>query len=68
MGPKSPLPNYFWMLYVLCNKVYNFGTCKHHGTRFINFLFVKLIILCKLLLSISLFKNNILGEVKINFI
>jgi hypothetical protein len=34
----------FWMLYALCNKVHNFGTCKHHGTRFINHLFVKLII------------------------
>jgi hypothetical protein len=26
--------NYFWMFYALCNKVHNFGTCKHHGTRF----------------------------------
>jgi hypothetical protein len=24
--------NYFLMLYALCNKVHNFGTCKHHGT------------------------------------
>jgi hypothetical protein len=39
--------NYFWMFYALCNKVQNFGTCKHHGIRFINFLFMKLIILCK---------------------
>jgi hypothetical protein len=45
--------NYFWMIYALCNKVHNFGTCKHHGTRFINCLFVKLIILCKLLLNAS---------------
>jgi hypothetical protein len=35
--------NYFWMLYDFSNKVHNFGTCKHHGTRFINHLFVKLI-------------------------
>jgi hypothetical protein len=27
--------NYFWMLYALCDKVHNFGTCKHHGTRFL---------------------------------
>jgi hypothetical protein len=45
--------NYFWMFYTLCNKVHNFGTCKHHGTRFINRLFVKLIILCKSLLNVS---------------
>jgi hypothetical protein len=45
--------NHFWMLYALCNKVHNFGTCKHHGTRFINRLFVKLIILCKPLLNAS---------------
>jgi hypothetical protein len=45
--------NYFWMFYGLCNNVYNFGTCKHHGTRFINHLFVKLIILFKLLLNLS---------------
>jgi hypothetical protein len=45
--------NHFWMLYALCNKVHNFGTCKHHGTRFINHLFVKLIILCKPLLNVS---------------
>jgi hypothetical protein len=37
---------YIWMLYALCDKVHNFGTCKHHGTRFINRLFMKLIILC----------------------
>jgi hypothetical protein len=45
--------NHFWMLYALCNKVHNFGTCKHHGARFINHLFVKLTILCKPLLNIS---------------
>jgi hypothetical protein len=45
--------NHFWMLYALCNKVYNFGTCKHHGTRFIIHLFVKLIILYKPLLNVS---------------
>jgi hypothetical protein len=45
--------NHFWMLYALCNKVHNFGTCKHHGTRFIYHLFVKLIILCKPLLNVS---------------
>jgi hypothetical protein len=39
--------NYFWMLYASCNKVYNFGTCKHHGIRFINHL------KCKPLLNIS---------------
>jgi hypothetical protein len=41
------------MLYALCNKVHNFGTYKHQGTRFINHLFVKLIILCKPLLNVS---------------
>jgi hypothetical protein len=35
--------NHFWMLYDLSNKVHNFGICKHHGTRFFNHLFVKLI-------------------------
>jgi hypothetical protein len=45
--------NYFWMLYALYNKIHNFGTCKHHGTRFIKCLFVKLIILYKTLLNIS---------------
>jgi hypothetical protein len=44
--------NYFWMLYALYNKVHNFRTCKHHGTRFINRLFMKLIILCKPLLNV----------------
>jgi hypothetical protein len=56
--------NYFWMFYVLCIKVHNFGTCKNHGTRFINFLFVKLIILCKPLLNVShiqkLYQNDII--------
>jgi hypothetical protein len=45
--------NHFWMLYALRNKVHNFGTCKHHDTRFINSLFVKLVILCKPLLNVS---------------
>jgi hypothetical protein len=45
--------NYFWMLYAFCNKVHNFGTWKLHGTRFINSLFVKPIILCKPLLNVS---------------
>jgi hypothetical protein len=45
--------NNFWMFYALCNKVHNFGTCKHHGTRFIICLYVKLIILCKPLLNVS---------------
>ena len=35
--------NHLWMLYDLFNKVHKFGTCKHHDTRFINHLFVKLI-------------------------
>jgi hypothetical protein len=37
----------------LCNKAYNFGTCKHHRTRFINRLFVKLTILYKSLLNVN---------------
>jgi hypothetical protein len=41
------------MLYALCNKVHNFGTWKHHGTWFINRLFVRLIILCKPLLNVT---------------
>jgi hypothetical protein len=36
--------NHFWMLYASYNKVHNFGTCKHHSIRFINFLFVKLLL------------------------
>jgi hypothetical protein len=32
--------NNFWMLYDLSNKGNNFGTCKHHGTRFMNHLLV----------------------------
>jgi hypothetical protein len=52
------------MLYALCNKVHNFGTCKHHGKRFTNHLFVKLIILCKPLLNVShiqkLYQNDII--------
>jgi hypothetical protein len=44
---------YFWMLYASCNKVHNFGTYKHHGTRFINRLFVKLIFLYKPLLNVN---------------
>jgi hypothetical protein len=45
--------DYFWMLYASCNKVHKFCTCKHHGTRFIDHLYVKLIILCKSLLNVS---------------
>jgi hypothetical protein len=56
--------NYFWICYALCNKVFNFGTCKHHDIRFINCLFAKLIILCKSLLNESyiqkLYENDII--------
>ena len=45
--------NNFWMHYALCNKVHNFGTCKHNGTRFISCLFVRLVVLCKPLLNVS---------------
>jgi hypothetical protein len=52
------------MFYAPCNIVHNFGTCKHHGKRFTNHLFVKLIILCKPLLNINriqkLYKNYII--------
>jgi hypothetical protein len=52
------------MLYALCNKVHNFGTCKHHGIRFINYFFVKPIILCKPLLNVShiqkMYQNDII--------
>ena len=48
--------NYFWM-FMLHIKVYNIETCKHHGTKFINFLFVKLIILCKPLFDVSHFQK-----------
>ena len=51
--------NYFWMLYSLCNNVNDFGTCKHHGIRFIDHLFVKLIILCKPLLNVSHIQKGI---------
>jgi hypothetical protein len=40
------------MFYASCNKIHNFGTYKHHGTMFINCLFMKLIILCKPLLNV----------------
>jgi hypothetical protein len=40
------------MLYALCYQVHNFGTYKHHGSRFINCFFMKLIILCKPLLNV----------------
>jgi hypothetical protein len=56
--------SHFWMLYALCNKVHNFGTCKHHSTRFINHLFVKLIILCKPLQNVNhiqrVYQNDII--------
>jgi hypothetical protein len=45
--------NHLWVFHALCNKVHNFRICKHHGTRFINCLFVKPTILCKPLLNIS---------------
>jgi hypothetical protein len=45
--------NYFLMLYASFNKVHNFRTCKHYDTRFINCLFMKLIIFCKPLLNVS---------------
>jgi hypothetical protein len=52
------------MLYALCDKIHNFGTYKHHGTRFINCLFVKLIILCKTLLNVNhiqiVYQNDII--------
>jgi hypothetical protein len=47
------------MLYARCNKEHNFGTCKHHGTRFINCLFMKLLILCKPLLNVSQIQKGI---------
>jgi hypothetical protein len=37
--------NRFKINYGLCNKLHNFGTCKHHITKYINSLFMKLIIL-----------------------
>jgi hypothetical protein len=56
--------NHFLMFYAPRNKVHNFGTCKHHGKRFTNHLFVKLIILCKPLLNVShiqkLYQNDII--------
>jgi hypothetical protein len=56
--------NHFWMLYALCNKVHDFGTCKHHGTRFINRFFVKLTILCNTLQNVShiqrVYQNDII--------
>jgi hypothetical protein len=46
--------NHFLMFYATCNKVHNFGTCKHlSGKIFTNHLFVKLILLCKPLLNVS---------------
>jgi hypothetical protein len=47
------------MLYASCNKIYNFRTYKHHGTRFINHLFVKLIILCEPLLNVRHIQKGI---------
>jgi hypothetical protein len=47
------------MLYASCNKINNFGTCKHHGIRFINCLFMKLIILYKPFLNIIRIQKGI---------
>jgi hypothetical protein len=55
--------NDLWMYNALCNKVHNFGTCKHHGIRFINLLFVKLIILCEPLLNVSHFQNRYQNDI-----
>jgi hypothetical protein len=35
------------MFYAWCGKLFNFGICRHHNAKFINHLFVKLIILYK---------------------
>jgi hypothetical protein len=32
------------MFYAWCCKLLNFGICKHHSVKFINHLFIKLII------------------------
>ena len=41
------------MFYASYNKAHNCGIYKHHGTRFINYLYIKLVSLYKLLLIIS---------------
>jgi hypothetical protein len=41
------------MFYAWCYKLINFGIGKHHGPKFINHLFVKLIILYKPRLNAS---------------
>jgi hypothetical protein len=54
----------FWMFYAWCCKLLNFEIYKHHSAKFINHLFVKLIILYKPHLNVShiqkLYQNNII--------
>jgi hypothetical protein len=49
--------NHFFMLYVLCSKVNNFGTCKHNGKRFVNQFFLTLNTYCTTLLIVRLIKK-----------
>jgi hypothetical protein len=55
--------NHFWMLYASCNKVHSFGTCKHQDTRFINCLFMKLIVFCIPLLNVSHIQNGYQNDI-----
>jgi hypothetical protein len=49
---------YFGMFYVWCCELLNFGICRHYSIKFINLLFVKLIILYKPHLKKVIFKNG----------
>jgi hypothetical protein len=59
--------NYFLMFNALYSKVHNFGTCKHHGIRFMDCLFVKLIILCKPLVNVSHIQKSYQNDINLIF-
>jgi hypothetical protein len=54
----------FRMSYAWCSKLLNFDICRHYSAKFINHLFVKLIILNKPHLNVShiqeLYENDII--------
>jgi hypothetical protein len=55
---KKKLKNYFGMFYAWCCELLNFGSCRHHSVKFINHLFVKIIILYKPHLKKVISKNG----------
>jgi hypothetical protein len=55
---KKLLKILFWDVYAWYCELLNFGICTHHSIKFINHLFVKLIILYKLHLKNIISKNG----------